>query len=81
MSERAKVSAVVCLAAFMAGLDLFIVNLAFPRIGQEFRGTSLATLSWVLSAYAIVYAALLVPAGRFADRTGRRRSFLLGLCC
>jgi EmrB/QacA subfamily drug resistance transporter len=79
MSERAKVSAVVCLAAFMAGLDLFIVNLAFPRIGQEFRGTSLATLSWVLSAYAIVYAALLVPAGRIADQTGRRRCFLLGL--
>jgi EmrB/QacA subfamily drug resistance transporter len=79
MSQRAKVSAVVCLAAFMAGLDLFIVNLAFPRIGREFQGTSLATLSWVLNAYAIVYAALLVPAGRFADRTGRRRSFLVGL--
>jgi EmrB/QacA subfamily drug resistance transporter len=79
MSQRAKVSTVVCLAAFMAGLDLFIVNLAFPRIGQEFRGTSFATLSWVLTAYAIVYAALLVPAGRFADRTGRRRSFLVGL--
>jgi EmrB/QacA subfamily drug resistance transporter len=79
MPQRAKVSIVVCSAMFMAGLDLFIVNLAFPAIGREFRGTSLPALSWVLSAYAIVYAALLVPAGRFADRTGRKRSFLIGL--
>src|SRR5215470_1725911 len=79
MSQRAKVSIVVCSAMFMAGLDLFIVNLAFPRIGREFHGTSLPALSWVLTAYAIVYAALLVPAGRFVDRTGRRRSFLIGL--
>jgi EmrB/QacA subfamily drug resistance transporter len=64
---------------FMAGLDLFIVNLAFPQIGREFHGTSLPALSWVLTAYAIVYAALLVPAGRFADRAGRKRSFLIGL--
>src|SRR5215469_15516400 len=79
MPQRAKVSIVVCSAMFMAGLDLFIVNLAFPQIGREFHGTSLPALSWVLTAYAIVYAALLVPAGRFADRTGRKRSFLIGL--
>jgi MFS family permease len=68
MPQRAKVSIVVCSAMFMAGLDLFIVTLAFPEIGREFHGTSLPALSWVLTAYAIVYAALLVPAGRFADR-------------
>jgi EmrB/QacA subfamily drug resistance transporter len=79
MPQRAKVGIVVCSAMFMAGLDLFIVNLAFPQIGREFHGTSLPALSWVLSGYAIVYAALLVPAGRLADRTGRRRSFLIGL--
>jgi hypothetical protein len=44
MPQRAKVSLVVCSAMFMAGLDLFIVNLAFPQIGREFRGTSLATV-------------------------------------
>jgi MFS family permease len=71
MSQRTKVSVVVCLATFMAGLDLFIVNLAFPKIGRDFGDSSLATLSWVFTAFAIVYAALLVPAGRFADRTGR----------
>jgi EmrB/QacA subfamily drug resistance transporter len=59
--------------------DLFIVNLAFPYIGKEYAGTSLGSLSWVLNAYTIVFAAILVPAGRWADRIGRRRVFSLGL--
>jgi EmrB/QacA subfamily drug resistance transporter len=63
----------------MASLDLFIVNLAFPDIQRDFGGTDIATLSWILNAYAIVFAALLVPAGRWADAMGRRRGFLLGL--
>lgn len=67
------------LAAFMASLDVFIVNVAFDDIGKDFRGSSLSQLSWVLSAYAIVYAALLVPAGRIADRYGRKGGFLVGL--
>lgn len=66
-------------AAFVAGLDLFIVNIAFNEIGRDFEGTSLSELSWVLNGYAIVYAALLVPLGRLADRTSRRGSFLAGL--
>jgi EmrB/QacA subfamily drug resistance transporter len=67
------------LAVFMSSLDLFIVNLAFPYIGREYPGTSLGTLSWVLNGYTIVFAALLVPAGRWADRVGRRRVFVTGL--
>jgi EmrB/QacA subfamily drug resistance transporter len=67
------------LAVFMSSLDLFIVNLAFPYIGHEYPGTSLSTLSWVLNGYTIVFAALLVPAGRWADRVGRRRVFVTGL--
>jgi MFS family permease len=55
--------------AFLANLDLFIVNIAFPSIAENFGGTSLSSLSWVLTAYAIVFGALLVPAGRMADRT------------
>ncbi|MFI6583005.1 MFS transporter [Embleya sp. NPDC050493] len=69
---------VVCSAAFMAMLDVFVVNVAFTDIGKEF-GAPLADLSWVLNAYAIVYAALLVPAGRLADRYGRKPAFLAGL--
>ncbi|MBE7162710.1 MAG: MFS transporter [Williamsia herbipolensis] len=71
--------AVLCLAAFMASLDVFIVNVAFDAIGQDFGGTDLTTLSWVLNAYAIVFAAFLIPAGRLVDRYGRKGGFLLGL--
>jgi EmrB/QacA subfamily drug resistance transporter len=79
MSRRAKVTLTVSVGVFMASLDLFIVNIAFPDIQREFGGTSLSTLSWVLNGYAIAFAALLVPAGRWADRAGRKRSFVLGL--
>src|SRR5689334_8951249 len=73
------VLAVLSVAAFMASLDLFIVNVAFDDIGHDFHGVSLSDLSWVLNGYAIVYAALLVPLGRLADRFGRKPGFLLGL--
>ena len=66
-------------AGFMSSLDLFIVNLAFPYISRQYPGTSLSSLSWVLNAYTIVFAAVLVPAGRWADRIGRRRVFVAGL--
>src|SRR4051812_28272540 len=79
MAYRWKVFAVIATAVFMSSLDLFIVNIAFPDIQRDFDGSSIASLSWGLNAYAIVFAALLVPAGRSADRLGRKRSFLLGL--
>src|SRR6201995_1021640 len=85
MEEKAaarRVTAVVgvlSLAVFMLSLDLFIVNLAFPSISRQYPGTSLSSLSWVLNAYTIVFAAVLVPAGRWADRIGRRRLFSGGL--
>jgi EmrB/QacA subfamily drug resistance transporter len=70
---------VLALAVFMSSLDLFIVNLAFPYIGRDYAGTTLSSLSWVLNGYTIVFAAVLVPAGRWADRIGRRRVFTIGL--
>src|ERR1700712_5347102 len=73
------VLAVLSAAAFMASLDLFIVNVAFDDIGRDFNGVSLSDLSWVLNGYAIVYAALLVPLGRLADRYGRKPGVLPGL--
>ncbi|AOW91798.1 MFS transporter [Rhodococcus sp. WMMA185] len=71
--------AVLCGAPFVASLDLFIVNVALGDIAASYPGNSLGDLSWVLNGYAIVYAALLVPLGRWADRIGRRRGFALGL--
>jgi EmrB/QacA subfamily drug resistance transporter len=75
----AAVFAVVAAGIAMVNLDLFIVNVALPSIGRTFGGADLASLSWVLNAYAIVFAALLVPAGRAADLIGRRTAFLAGV--
>lgn len=79
MPHRYRVLVIVSVATLVASLDLFIVNIAFPSIKHDFADTSDATLSWVLSAYAIVMAALLVPAGRLADLLGRKRWFMGGL--
>jgi EmrB/QacA subfamily drug resistance transporter len=79
MQRKWAVSVIVCVGVFMASLDLFIVNIAFPAIGRHFGGASISSLSWILSGYAIVFAALLVPSGRWADAFGRKRAFLLGL--
>jgi EmrB/QacA subfamily drug resistance transporter len=75
------VLAIVCAGVVLASLDLFIVNVALPQIGRDFhlRGGSLADLSWVLNAYAIVYAAFLVLFGRLAERYRRDRGFLVGV--
>src|ERR1700759_2892107 len=78
LDRRWKVLLVTAVAVFMAFLDVTIVNVAFPSIRQAFPDDSLAGLSWVLNAYNIVFAALLIPAGRLADLVGRRRLFFLG---
>ncbi|MFI9809133.1 MFS transporter [Streptomyces sp. NPDC052301] len=74
---------VVLVAVFMTNLDLWIVNVALPAMGATFsgggRGASLGALSWVLNAYAITLAALLVVAGRAGDRVGQRPVFLTGI--
>ena len=77
---RPVLTAVIVLTGvFLSSLDLFIVNIAFPSISATYHGESLSSLSWVLSAYTIVFAAVLVPAGRWSDRAGRKRAFLIGL--
>jgi EmrB/QacA subfamily drug resistance transporter len=75
----AAVLAVASASSFLVYLDATIVNVAFPDIRASFTGTTLAGLSWILSAYGIVFAALLVPGGRYADVVGGRRLFLAGL--
>ena len=74
-----QVLAIVCVGIVLANLDLFIVNVALPSIGQNFPGSSLDGLSWILNGYAIAYAALLVFFGRLAERYRRNASFLLGV--
>ncbi|HEY7201235.1 MAG TPA: DHA2 family efflux MFS transporter permease subunit [Candidatus Dormibacteraeota bacterium] len=67
------------LGVYMVFLDGTIANIAFPAIRRTFPDASLATLSWVLNAYSIVFASLLLASGRVADLVGRRRVFFLGL--
>src|SRR3954468_4255187 len=78
MPSPRRVLLVVLAAVFMASLDLFIVNIAFPDIQADLGGSD-STLSWILNAYAIVFAALIVPLGRIADMVGRKRAFVAGL--
>ncbi|HYF46658.1 MAG TPA: MFS transporter [Acidimicrobiales bacterium] len=66
------------MAGFSGALDLSVVFVAFPEIEDAFPDASTALLSWVLTTYGIVIAALLVPGGRLADLYGRKRLFLLG---
>jgi EmrB/QacA subfamily drug resistance transporter len=78
-TSHAAILVTLSVAAFMASLDMFIVNVAFPQLARDFHGSSLSDLSWVLNGYAVLYAALLVPLGRLADRYGRLAGFIAGL--
>jgi EmrB/QacA subfamily drug resistance transporter len=77
--QRWRAFATLSVAVFISILDLFIVNIAFTDIEREWPDAGLSGLSWVLSAYAIVLAALLVPLGRVGDLVGRKRVFQAGL--
>src|SRR6266511_1721919 len=77
-ASPATVLAIVCVGICLANLDLFIVNVALPNIGRDFRDAPLEDMSWVLNGYAIAYAALLVFFGRVAERYRRNISGLRG---
>src|SRR5688572_10615853 len=70
--------AIASLATLATFLDTTVLYVAFPDISATFADASTAQLSWVLNAYTIVFAALLIPAGKIADRVGHRRVFLIG---
>jgi predicted MFS family arabinose efflux permease len=58
---------VLAVAIFLTVLDLFVVNVALPAVAADFTDASLTSLSWILTGYAIVFAAVLVPAGKLGD--------------
>jgi len=68
----------VCLGTFMLLLDITIVNVALPDI-QRTLGSTFADLQWVVDAYALTLASLLLTAGSLADMYGRKRLYLVGL--
>ncbi len=68
----------VTVATFMLLLDITVVNVALPSIRKDL-GASFTDLQWVVDAYALTLAALVLTAGSLADRLGRRRVFAVGL--
>jgi EmrB/QacA subfamily drug resistance transporter len=70
----------VCSATFMLLLDITIVNVALPDIAEELDA-SFSEVQWVIDAYALTLAALLLTAGSLADLLGRRLVFTVGLVC
>ncbi|HEV8296488.1 MAG TPA: MFS transporter [Acidimicrobiales bacterium] len=73
-----RVFAIVTTAVFMSSMDAGMVPIIFDDIEHTFSHTPATTLSWVFTAYTIGLASFLVASGRLADRTGRRRMFLIG---
>jgi len=76
---RWHVLAVVSVASFMVYMDATVVIVAFPRLQASFAHATRAELSWTLYGYSVIFAALLVPSGRWGDMLGRTRSFNVGL--
>jgi MFS family permease len=68
----------VTVAVFMTTLDNTVVNVALPSLQRDL-GVSRSGLEWVVNAYILAFATLLLTGGRLADLFGRRRLFLIGL--
>ncbi|MDI2124869.1 MFS transporter [Yinghuangia seranimata] len=77
--SAALVLVLACGGSFVSLLDVTIANLAVPDLQRDFTSASVADLTWVMSLYAIAFAALLAPAGRLADTVGRRRLYRVGI--
>lgn len=80
ISRRAWLTfVVVSVCGFQVSMSLSIINVAFPSLERSFPEASAAQLSWVINSYTIVAAALLIIAGAWGDRVGRKRVLLLGV--
>src|SRR5436189_6407601 len=78
VSARKWTLVAVCLTTFMLLLDITIVVVALPSIQSRFDA-SLTGIQWVVDAYALSLAALILTAGALADRYGRRALFIAGV--
>src|ERR1700746_1523663 len=68
----------LCLAAFTISVDVTIVNVALPTLVRSLGATT-TQLQWVVDAYSLVFAALVLAAGSLRDRQGRKGTLLAGL--
>jgi EmrB/QacA subfamily drug resistance transporter len=76
--HRIGILLICCLSLFMVGLDVTVVNVALPSIGDDLDA-GVSGLQWTVDAYTVVMASLLMLAGSMGDRLGRKRVFLTGL--
>jgi len=76
--RHGAVTAVVCIALAAVVAAMSSLNVAIPSIARSTHASQ-TELSWIIDAYSLVFAALLLPAGALGDRFGRRRSLLAGL--
>lgn len=76
--HRGVVLAVLCVSLLVIGIDNTILNVALPTLARSMHATQ-SQLQWIVDAYAIVFAGLLLAAGSAGDRFGRRRLLILGL--
>jgi EmrB/QacA subfamily drug resistance transporter len=67
------------IAVFLVSLDTTMLYAVFDTLRAGFPGATAASLSWVINAYTVVYAALLIPAGGLADTHGRKKVFMIGV--
>jgi EmrB/QacA subfamily drug resistance transporter len=77
-AQKWRIFGVTIIGLFMALIDVTIVNITIPTLQHEFDA-GVDTVSWVLNAYNIMFAVLLVSGGRLADQFGRRRFFIAGM--
>src|ERR1700709_2736585 len=70
---------IASMAVFLVSIDTTVLFAAFHKILLSFPESSAADVSWVLNAYTIVYATMLIPAGGIADKFGRKKIFMLGV--
>lgn len=70
--------AALVVALLTVGLDLMVLNVALPTLAQDL-GASTTQLQWIVNAYTLVFAALMLPAGGFGDHYGRKKLLLAGL--
>jgi EmrB/QacA subfamily drug resistance transporter len=76
--NRWRILAVLSLSLVVIGLDNTVMNVALPSV-QNDLGVSASTLQWIVDAYILVFAGLLLAAGNLGDRYGRKRALQLGL--
>ena len=78
MKAKPLILASLLLAAFVINVDTTIVNVALPTLVRELHATN-AQLQWVVDAYNLVFAALLLVSGNLSDRLGRKGTLVAGL--